>query len=125
MQLAALIPSLLNTLLDGRVYWNTTPPSGPVTDENGAVLSFAIAQLVGGADYTYIDQSRPATRDARVQITSFDPDPLVSEALAEAIASAILTGHSPADIVGSPTAIYDPDHELDGKMQIFLITYTP
>ena len=125
MNIEELITSIISPLVNGRLYWDTTPQSGPPKDANGTYLPFCIAQLVGGMDATYIDQTFPDYEHYRVQVISYSPSSLAATTLNRTVRTTLLASYKPADIVGSPTAVYDPALLLRGRLQHFSIWIKP
>jgi len=125
MDVEALVKSIIGPLVDDRIYWDTTPQSGPPKDINGAYLPFVIAQLIGGTDQEYIDQSFPDHENVRLQTVSFSPSSLGATDLNRAVRAAILSNYKPAGIIGSAIATYDPRLMLRGRAQHFSLWIKP
>ena len=124
MTLAELIPSVLNPLFDGRVYQNKTPQLlSRGTD--GATLPFVVWLRMGGIDGTYIDQTAPNKRHARVQLTTYAVGDIVCEQLHEQVMLALLGSIYTVGVYGSPVGTYDADRNLTGERQQFSIWFQP
>lgn len=125
MDVEALVMTIVGPLVDGRLYWDTTPQGGPLKDDNGVYLPFIIGQIIGGMDQEYLDQSFPDHENVRLQLVSFSPSSLAATDLNRAARQALLSNYKPAGIVGSPTAIYDPRLLLRGRVQHFSLWVKP
>lgn len=125
MNVEEIVTTLLSPIVEGRLYWDTTPQSGPPKDANGAYLPFLIAQIVGGSDQEYLDQSLPDHENVRLQIVSFSPSSLVASALCRLTRTTLLGAFKPCGLVGSPVATYDPRLLLRGRVQHFNLWFKP
>lgn len=125
MDIEELITNIVAPLVDGRLYWDTTPQSGPPKAANGSYLSFCIAQGVGGSDQEYVDQSFPDHENVRLQIVSFSPSSLAASNLNRQVRTTLLANYKPAGIVGSPVWVYDPRLLLRGRLQHFNLWIKP
>ena len=67
MSIETIIPQLLNTLVNGRVWENATPDVLP-KDANGDFLPFILWTLHGGQDAEYVEQEMGEFRNCRVQL---------------------------------------------------------
>ena len=125
MTIEELVTSIISPLVSGRLYWDTTPQGGPPKDGNGTYLPFCVAQLVGGVDEAYIDQTFPNYEHHRLQVISFAPSSIAASELNRTVRTTLLANYKPADIVGSPQATYDPALLLRGRLQHFSIWIKP
>lgn len=125
MNIEEVVTSAIAALVSGRMYWDTTPQSGPPKDVNGVYLPFCVAQLIGGMDETYIDQRFPDYEHHRLQVVAYSPSSLTASALIRIVRTTLLAALKPADIVGSPIAVYDPALLLRGRLQHFSIWNKP
>lgn len=125
MTIEELIPQLLFPVVGNRCYWDTTPKSGPPRDANGAYLDFVIVQVVGGLDKNYVDQTMSGFSNVRLQVTSHSISSIAVDTLCRNARDAILAGHKPVEVMGSPISVYDPDQELRGRLQYFSIWFKP
>lgn len=122
--LSEIIPSVLNALVDGRVYENATPMT-LARGNGGVTLPFILWFKSGGQDGTYIDQTRPDKRHARITVCSYSPDRIECEQLCEDVCNALLASIYTVGVYGSPVGAYDADRQLQGLKQPLSIWFQP
>lgn len=117
-----IIPSILNDLVDKRVYWNTTPKQLE-TEPAGAYKDFIIVQLVGGTAGLYVDQTVPGKQHARVQVVACSSSPMGSgKLMGRAMLKFAASGY-PVQVYDEPISGYDASRQVHSNMQIFGIWF--
>lgn len=123
--LAGIIPLILNSLVDGRVWQSMTPDNLP-RDANDRILPFVIWHRVGGMDSEYVGQSpSPSHRHARIQIASNAPGSIVAERLCEQVYQAMIGSTYTVGVYGSPVGALDAARKLHAPWQQFSIWFQP
>lgn len=125
MNVEELVTTIIGPVVNGNLFWDTTPQSGPPKDVNGNYVPFCIAQVVGGADQEYVDQSLPDHENVRLQIASFSPSSLAATSLCRTVRETLLASYKPCGLVGSPVASWDPRLLLRGRIQHFSLWIKP
>lgn len=130
MTLAELIPSLLNSLVDNRVWMNATPDQLP-RDAGGIILPFIIWHQVGGQDQEFLEGTMPSHRHARIQVQCCAPSGITAGELDEAVVQAFLTASDvpgapyTVGVLGSPVGAYDADRKLQAPWRQFSVWFRP
>ena len=70
MNIESILPTLLNSLVGGRVYESSTPDD-IVRDANDNILDFIIWTIGGGQDSEYVDQTMGSHTNARIRSFTF------------------------------------------------------
>lgn len=122
--LSEIIPSVLNALVDGRVYENATPMT-LLRGDGGVTLPFVLWFQIGGIDASYIDQTMGNKRNARIMVYSYSPDRIECRQLSEAVTQALLASIYTVTVYGSPVGAYDADRQLQGLKQPLSIWFQP
>ena len=122
MNIEAILPALLNSLVDGRVYESSTPDD-IVRDANGNILDFIIWTIAGGQDSEYIDKTMGSHTNARIQIIYFSRSGLTATAGIRAVRDRLLASDYTVGVYGSPVGTYDTARKLKGRMQQFGIWF--
>lgn len=122
MTLSELIPAVLNSLVNSRVWQDATPDDLP-RDGNNVPLPFILWSLMGGSDAEYADSSMPEFSHARVQIHSLAFNVLQTEQLAKDVRNALLASAYTVGVLGSPVGTYDNARKLRGRRQQFSIWF--
>lgn len=122
--LAEIIPAVLNSLVDNRVWQMATPDNLP-RGTDGLFLPFVLWHRVGGQDQEYIDQTMGSHRHARIQIQSCAPSGITADTLHEAVCQALLASAYTVGVLGSPVGTYDADRKLHAPWQQFSIWFQP
>ena len=122
MNIEAIIPELLNSLVGGRCWHNATPDTLP-RDANDQIEDFIVWTLVGGQDAEYVDQTFGTHTNARVQIQAVSPSSLRATSLIRAARDRLLASDYTVGVYGSPVGTYDAARKLTGRMQQFGIWF--
>lgn len=122
MLLEDIIPSLLNSLVDSRVWEGATPNELP-RDENGEIAPFILWSFPGGRDSEYVDQTMGDKTNARVQIQAVSPSGRAASLLIRAVRDKLLASAYPVGVYGSPAGTYDAARRLRGRLQHFSIWF--
>lgn len=123
MNVETLIPSLLNSLVDGRVWFDTTPDDGPPRDSTGRFRDFIMVTVVGGEAAEYVDQTMPQMANRRVQIQAVSATSEGADALIRAARDRLLASGYTVSVYGSPVGTYDAARKLRGRFQQFSIWF--
>lgn len=122
MNISELVPSVLNTLVDGRVWESETPDELPRNAMG--VLPFVIWTLHGGEDSEYVGQTpAPAKSHARVQIHTVATSAIAADILMKDVRDALLASSYTVGVYGSPVGTYDSARRLKGRRQQFSIWF--
>lgn len=124
MTLAEIIPSILNGLVEKRVWQMATPDNLP-RGTDGNILPFILWHRVGGQDSEFIDQTMPDKRHARIQVQSCAPGGIAADTLHEAVCQALLGSAYTVGVLGSPVGAYDDARKLHAPWQQFSIWFQP
>lgn len=111
-----MLETALQTALDALVGGRCWPDVAPA----GTARPYITWQQVGGEAPTYVDDTTPDQRNARVQINVWADRRLDAAALALSVEPALIAALS-ARPVGAPVATHDPDTGLRGMRQDFTI----
>ena len=111
-----LIPPLLNTLVNGRCWWDATPDELPVSAE-GAILPFLLLVAMGGQDQEYVEQVMPGHTNMRLQIMAFDRSSIAARSLLDSARDRMLASEYSVGVLGSPVGTFDPARKLRGRFQ--------
>lgn len=122
MNLSAIITSLLNPLVGGRVWFKATPDSLP-RDADDRIRDFLIWSNVGGQDAEYVGQTMGSHSNARLQINAYSPSIIAAETLLVAVRDKLLTSEYTVGVYGSPVGTYDAARKLSGVYQQFSIWF--
>lgn len=122
MTLAEIIPSILNGLVDGRVWQNATPDDLP-RSTGKTILPFILWHRVGGMDSEYVDQTASDKRHARIQVSSNHPSAIGADRLLEAVMQTMLGSTYTVGVYGSPVGDYDGPRKLHAPFQQFSIWF--
>lgn len=122
MNIESILPALLNSLVDGRVYESSTPDD-LVRDAEGNILDFIIWTIHGGQDAEYVDQTMGSHTNARIQIIYFSRSGLTATAGIRAVRDRLLASDYTVGVYGSPVGTYDTARKLKGRMQQFGIWF--
>lgn len=122
MNIESILPTLLNSLVDGRVYESSTPDD-LVRDAEGNILDFIIWTMHGGQDSEYVDQAMGSHTNARIQIIYFSRSGLLATAGIRAVRDRLLASDYTVGVYGSPVGTYDTARKLKGRMQQFGIWF--
>lgn len=122
MNIESILPALLNSLVDGRVYESSTPDD-LVRDAEGNILDFIIWTIHGGQDAEYVDQTMGSHTNARIQIIYFSRSGLTATAGIRAVRDRLLASDYTVGAYGSPVGTYDTARKLKGRMQQFGIWF--
>lgn len=121
--ISRLIPEVLNSLVDERVWESETPDDIP-RDAQGLPKPFIVWDLVGGQDAEYIEQTPFSTHsNARVQIEVMCPSVLEAESLIKQARDALLASGYTVSVLGSPIGTLDGSRKLRGRRQQFSIWF--
>lgn len=121
--ISEIIPALLNTTFEGRVWQHSTPDVLPRFSDD-SILPFAIWNLMGGQEQEYVEQSpAPVKRNARIQVSVFAPSALVADLLILEARDALLASVYNVGVYGSPVGTYDVARKLVGRFQQFSIWF--
>lgn len=118
MNIEAIIPSLLGSIVGGRCWHNATPSKLP-RDANDQIQDFIIWTLVGGQDAEYVDQTFGTHSNARVQIHAVSPSSLRAASIIRQVRDRLLASDYTVGVYGSPVGTYDAARDLTGRMQQF------
>ncbi len=121
--LATIIPSILNSLVNGRVYQDATPDQ-VLRGDDGTILPFVLWTRQGGNDAEYLDQTMGVRRHARIQVFSMAPDSIGAEELEEQVLQALLASTYTVGVYGSPVGTFDAPRKLRGRRRFFSIQWT-
>jgi hypothetical protein len=109
--------ALLNPLVGGKVFFDSTPDGFlPNVDR-------IIVQQVGGKEAWYVDQSLPSHKHARMQVFVWTTDRLTASPLARLVAKTIAESAFVAEPYGAPASEHQPVLKLFGSRQDFGIWY--
>ena len=122
MQIEAIIPALLNSLVGNRVWESSTPDDIP-RDANDRILDFIIWTQSGGQDAEYVGQTMGSHSNARIQVIYFSPSGLAAATGIRAVRDRLLASDYTVGVYGSPVGTYDTARKLRGRMQQFSIWY--
>ena len=123
MTLPEIITDILGPLVGNRVWFNTTPDSGPTRDASGRFQDFIIASRVGGQDAEYVEQTMGTHTNARIQIHAVSAGSIGAELLIRAARDRLLASDYTVGVYGSPVGTYDAARKLHGNFQQFSIWY--
>lgn len=122
MTISDIVPALLNSLVDSRVWESETPDELPRSA--GEILPFIIWTLHGGMDAEYVEQSpAPAFSNARVQIHVVARSGQLASQLMKAASDALLASSYTVGVYGSPVGTNDSARRLKGRRQQFSIWF--
>jgi hypothetical protein len=122
MTLSELIPTLLNSLVDNRVYQDGTP-AVLVRDANNNIEPFILWSVMGGRDADYVDQTMGDKSNARVQLQAIASDGIAAETLIRQARDKLLASAYTVGVYGSPVGTYDSARGLRGRFQQFSIWF--
>ena len=122
MTLDEIIPMLLNSLVEGRVWENATPETLP-RDANDQIKPFLLWTIVGGQDAEYVGQAMGSHSNARVQMQAVAPSGITASNLIKAARDTLLASDYTVGVYGSPVGTYDAARALRVRMQQFSIWY--
>lgn len=122
MNIESILPALLNSLVDGRVYESSTSDD-LARDAEGNILDFIIWTIHGGQDAEYVDQTMGSHTNARIQIIYFSRSGLTATAGIRAVRDRLLASDYTVGVYGSPVGTYDTARKLKGRMQQFGIWF--
>lgn len=122
MTLSTIIPSLLNGLVNKRVWRNTTPDDIP-RDANGNFQPFLLWSTPGGIQSEYVDQTMGQMENRRLQIAAFSPSVITTENLIRQVRDTLLASDYTVGVYGSPVGTYDTARKLHGEFQQYSIWY--
>ena len=123
MQIEAIIPALLNSLVGDRVWESSTPDGDLPRDANDRYLDFIIWTQHGGQDAEYVEQKMGSHSNARIQVIYFSPSGLAAATGIKAVRDRLLASDYTVGVYGSPVGTYDTARKLRGRMQQFSIWY--
>lgn len=118
MNIESIIPTLLNSLVAGRVWESSTPDDIP-RDSSGNILDFIIWTQAGGVSAEYVEQTMGSHSNSRVQIIYFSQSSLSAAAGIRAVRDRLLASDYTVGVYGSPVGTYDTARKLKGRMQQF------
>lgn len=122
MSISTIIPALLNTLVEGRVWEAATPDVLP-RDANNQFKSFIIFTVMGGQDAEYVGQEMGTHGNARVQIHVASPSSIAAGSLIKQARDRLLASDYTVGVYGSPLGTYDAARKLHGRLQQFGIWF--
>ena len=122
MNISTIIPELLNTLVEGRVWQDATPDTLPRTPQD-QFKDFILFTVIGGQEAEYVEQTMGTHANARVQIQAVSPSGITAEALIRQIRDRLLASVYTVGVYGSPVGTYDAARKLRGRFQQFSIWY--
>lgn len=121
MNIEAIIPMLLNSLVANRVYYQATPDN--LVRANNVIQDFFIWTIVGGQDREYVDKTFGSHSNARIQLTAVSPSIGNARNLIRAGRDRLLASDYTVGVYGSPVGTYDAARKLHGMRQQFGIWY--
>lgn len=121
--IAEIIPSLLNSLVDRRVYRSATPDN--LVRDGAGIADFIVYTAPGGTDTEYVDQTAPEMSSSRIQVHALSADPIRVELLIKSVRDTLLASPYTVGVYGSPLDTYDDARKLYGRMQHFSLKYKP
>ena len=122
MNIDSIVPEVLNTLVEKRVWLSATPDSIP-RGTDGAFLPFIVWTIMGGKDAEYVDQTMGTHSNARIQLHACHPSSIEADKLIKAARDRLLASAYTVGVYGSPVGTYDAARKLYGRMQQFGIWY--
>lgn len=122
MKLSEIVPSILNNLVESRVWRKSTPDVLP-RDANDRIKNFIIWSSAGGADAEYVDQTFGSHSNARLQVSVFSPSSIQAETLIKNVRDRLLSSGYTVGVYGSPIDTYDGARKLHSQMQQYSIWY--
>jgi hypothetical protein len=112
------IKALLNPLVDGRVYWDTTPDGVKIA------APIILLQQVGGRPNQYATRELPSHKHMRLQVRTWTSQGrAVAAPLARLIEDTLVLSDFVIEVVGAPTGDYDDIYKLYGTYQQFNLWY--
>ena len=120
MSIAALIPAVLNSLVENRVWFDATPDVLP-KDTYGRIKPFLLLTVVGGKDAEYVDQTMGNRTNVRLQVMAATPSAITSDQLIQQARDALLESDYTVGVYGSPVGTYDAPRKLYGRYQQFSV----
>lgn len=122
MMLEDIVPALLNSLVDSRVWEGGTPSVLP-RDVNGEIAPFILWSANGGRDSEYVDQTMGSMSNSRLQIQVVSPSGADASALLKQARDKLLAAAYPVSVLGSPISTNDAARRLRGRLQHFSIWF--
>lgn len=123
MELSEIIPTLLNPLVNGRVWYEQTPEVIPRTPAGDRFLDFVIWNLMGGQEVEYVGQTMGDKSNARIQIAVFSHSSIIADRLIRQVRDRLLASDYAVGVYGSPVGTYDTARGLRGRFQQYSIWY--
>lgn len=113
------LTNLLNPLVAGQVFWDTTPDAFVLT------APVIILQQVGGKAAWFVEKETPmpSHKNARIQVTIFSKSRIVTAPLARLVEDTIALSSFVSEVLGASVAIHDGDLKLYGSQQQFAFWY--
>ena len=116
MSLEPSLKAALDSLVDGRVYPDTTP--------DNVVFPCIVYQQVGGEDIEFLEGTLPDQENARVQVIPWAKSRLEASTLARQI-RVRLSDQLAATRLGAPVSLYEEPLKLYGARAFYSIWFAP
>lgn len=123
MNIEVILPSLLNSLVGGRVWETETPDGDFARSADGTILPFILWGQHGGQDAEYVEQEMGDKTNARIQISVFAPSGITASNLIRDVRDRLLASGYTVSVYGSPIGAYDSARKLRARVQQFSIWY--
>lgn len=124
MNIESIAPAILNSLVDNRVYWDTTP-NDLVTGSDGYYASFFILSDAATSRTQYIDQTIAGKVFTRLQIVACASDPISRGELAAAAIQAFVDSGYTIRVYEGSIGGFDDSRQLYSNTQYIGIWYDP
>lgn len=118
--ISEVIPEVLNSLVERRVWQGNTPDDLP-RGQDGTLLPFVIWHVGGGIEAEYVDQTAAEMQNYRVHIRAVHTSQSACDQLIVAVRNALLASGYTVGVYGSPAGDYDKARKLYERYQQFSI----